>query len=199
MKLQIFKFIPFTLAEGPGNRACIWVQGCKIRCEGCFNDHSWDLKGGFSIDTEELYRQIIEQQDIEGVTFLGGEPFLQAKPLAELGKKLKEKNLSIVVFTGYTLEYLQALKDDSIKDLLDIIDLLIDGPYKQELRTFEKPWIGSSNQRYIFMTDKYSHLEEKLNSFPNRVEVQIEKNGLVSINGMADFEKLLDWLEEGEK
>lgn len=198
MKLQIFKFLPFTKAEGPGNRACIWVQGCKIRCQGCFNHHSWDLDGGFTIDTEDLYNQIIMQQDIEGVTFLGGEPFLQAEPLTELGKQLKAKNLSIVTFTGYTLEYLCSLKDRHIDDLLAITDLLIDGPYKQELRTFQKPWIGSSNQRYIFMTDRYEYLREKISTLPNRLEMQIERNGSVYINGMADLDELLDWLEEGE-
>lgn len=198
MKLQIFRFLPFTRAEGPGNRACIWVQGCKLRCTGCFNAHFWDLDGGFTIDTEELYNQIIMQKDIEGVTFLGGEPFLQAEALAQLGKKLKGENLSIVTFTGYTLEHLRALEDKHVNDLLEITDLLIDGPYKKELRTFERPWIGSSNQRYIFMTDRYRYLEEQMNSFQNRVEIQIEKDGLVSINGMADFEKLLDWLEEEE-
>lgn len=199
MELKIFRFLPFTRAEGPGNRACIWVQGCTIRCEGCFNTHLWDLDGGFSIDTEELYRQIIQQEDIEGVTFLGGEPFLQAKALAQLGKKLKQKNLSLVIFTGYTLEYLRSLEDKDVDDLLGVTDLLIDGPYVENLRSFDRPWIGSSNQRYIFLTDRYQDLKEKVDTLPNRVEVQIGKNGEVSVNGMADFEKLLDWLEEGEE
>lgn len=75
MLLRVHRFLPFTRAEGPGNRACVWVQGCPIRCPGCFNPGTWPTGGGEEVAVEDLADRILDVKDIEGVTFLGGEPF----------------------------------------------------------------------------------------------------------------------------
>ena len=90
MLLDVYKIIPNTAVEGPENRFCIWVQGCKKHCKGCWATDTWAFDVGKKYSVESLYEQILEQKDnIEGVTFLGGEPFEQAKALSELAEKVK--------------------------------------------------------------------------------------------------------------
>ena len=104
MFLYINRFLPFTRVEGPGIRACIWVQGCSIECSDCSTPWMWPLDGGKKVKLKEIISEILKLDNIEGITFSGGEPFLQAKQLAEIGHEVKkEKNLSIVTFTGYYL------------------------------------------------------------------------------------------------
>jgi anaerobic ribonucleoside-triphosphate reductase activating protein len=83
-ELRIHSFVPTTEVEGPGRRACVWVQGCSIRCPGCFNTHMWARDTGFTVTVDELASRIVETTGIEGVTFLGGEPFEQAEALLTL-------------------------------------------------------------------------------------------------------------------
>jgi anaerobic ribonucleoside-triphosphate reductase activating protein len=99
--LRLHRFLPFTRAEGPGNRACLWVQGCPIRCPGCFNPSTWSKSGGYDVTVEELEARILDASNIEGVTFLGGEPFEQAEALSDLGYRVRQVGLSVMTFTGY--------------------------------------------------------------------------------------------------
>ncbi len=127
---------------------------------------------------------------VEGITFLGGEPFAQAAALAELGRLLKQEGLSIMTFTGYQYEELQQGGDPDVLALLAVTDLLIDGPFQQELLDTSRPWIGSRNQRYHFLTERYRHLEERLQHIPNRLEVRLAPDGRVAVNGLAEVEQL---------
>ena len=195
MKLRIFRFLKSTLAEGPGKRACIWVQGCKLRCENCAASQSWDLEGGYEVEVEELIKEVLQEKDLEGITFLGEEPFLQPKPLAYIAKRLRENNLSVITFTGYNYEDLLSRNDEDINELLNSTDLLIDGKYEKELADLSRPWVGLSNQRFIFLTGRYKSIENDLSQFKNRIEVKIQPDGQVVINGMTDFEALLDMIE----
>ena len=97
-----------------------------------------------------------QQSSIEGVTFLGGEPFEQAKDLAELSKLIKSLGFSIVCFTGYTIEELKSLNNNDVNNFLSQIDLLIDGGFEKENYDLSRPWVGSSNQRYYFLTNFYN-------------------------------------------
>lgn len=190
MKLRIHRFLPVTNVEGPGKRACIWVQGCSRRCLGCAVPSTWDKDKGREIDVVDLANKILNGPEIEGVTFVGGEPFEQAKALSDLAVLLKKENLSVVTFTGYLLEELQESINYGIKDLLDLTDILIDGPYIHEKKDLSRPWVGSSNQRYHFLTDRYSHLKDNLIKIKNQIEVRMDSKGEILINGMGDFDSI---------
>jgi anaerobic ribonucleoside-triphosphate reductase activating protein len=84
VNLRLNAFLPRTEVEGPGIRAALWVQGCPIQCPGCAVPWTWDEQGGFTVTVDEIATRILASTDIEGVTFLGGEPFMQAKSLAAL-------------------------------------------------------------------------------------------------------------------
>ncbi len=186
--MRIYKIIKNTTVEGPGNRFCIWFQGCSKHCRGCFATETWDYNLGKEYNSKELIEMITSQKDIEGVTFLGGEPFDQSTELAKLAKKIKKNSLSIVCFTGYTIEELKTKNDKSVRDLLNTIDLLIDGGFEKEKFDLSRPWVGSSNQRYIFLSDRYS--EQEIMKYKNKIEVHIDSDGKMEINGMGDFNKL---------
>lgn len=186
--VEVFKILKTTQVEGPGKRFCIWVQGCKKHCPDCWAKDTWEFGVGTEYSVAELIEQINEVQDIEGVTFLGGEPFEQAQELAELSIKIKNLGLSVVCFTGYTLEELHAKNDESVELFLSNIDLLIDGGFEQDKFDLSRPWVGSSNQRYIFLTDFYS--PKIISQYKNKIEARIGEDGKLEINGMGDFEQI---------
>ena len=206
MKLRVFNIIKNTKVEGPGNRYCIWVQGCSRHCKGCQAVHTWSHKGGELYDVKGIIDDIFKagitpspqpspagrgRSVVEGVTFLGGEPFEQAEALGIIAEEVKKKGLSVLCFTGGKLEELE--KDPINKKLLDNTDLLIDGEFIEELTDYSRPWCGSSNQRYHFLTDRYN--EEIFTKYKNKVEVNISKNGQIFINGMGDFDEILQKID----
>lgn len=193
-RLRIHRFVPFTRAEGPGERACLWVQGCPIRCAGCAVPWTWDADAGEWMDAGALAERILGGPSVEGVTFLGGEPFEQAAALAELGGILRGGGLSVLTFSGYTIEKIRRAGRADWDALLGVTDLLIDGPFVRGRLDLSRPWVGSSNQRYHFLTDRYRHLEPELASIPQRLEVRVHPDGRLEINGMitdADLAALL--------
>ncbi|MCZ3366918.1 MULTISPECIES: 4Fe-4S single cluster domain-containing protein [Methanobacterium] len=192
MFIRIRRFLPETKVEGPGNRACIWVQGCSIQCSDCAVPESWPTSGGEKVKVEELAQKILNIPNIEGITFSGGEPFDQAKSLASLGCIVQKEGLSVVTFTGYTLENIQNSADPGWQDLLSVTDLLIDGPYISEGHDPTNLWVGSYNQRYHFLTSRYIHLKYEISDVSNRIEVRIQEDGSILVNGMTNFSKLED-------
>ena len=187
--IDIYKILENTTVEGPGNRFCIWTQGCKRHCPECWAKETWVFGVGKKYSVENLFAMIKTQSSlIEGVTFLGGEPFEQAKDLAKLSRLIKSLRLSIVCFTGYTIEELKEKNDEDINNFLSSIDLLIDGSFEKENYDLSRPWVGSSNQRYLFLTDFYT--PEQIKKYKNKVEVRINQNGKVEINGMGDFSSI---------
>lgn len=186
MKLRIFKILKHTKVEGPGTRYCIWTQGCSRHCKGCQAPHTWSHSGGELFETQQIISDILAQQNIEGVTFLGGEPFEQAGALGEIAEAVQEQGLSILCFTGGLIEELR--ENPANQKLLDNIDLLIDGEFIQEKVDYSRPWCGSSNQRYHFLTNRYD--ESIFTKYKNKVEVNISKNGVVFMNGMGNFEEI---------
>lgn len=185
MKLNVHRFLPHTTVEGPGERACLWVQGCPIHCKGCAVPWTWPEEGGTEMEIEALARVILTGPTVEGVTFLGGEPFAQAAPLAQLATILRSHGLSVMTFSGFTLESIQRANRADWQALLEVTDLLIDGPFQEELLDLSRPWVGSANQRYHFLTERYRHLASELSQIPNRLEVRIHPDGTVLINGLA--------------
>ena len=186
--INVYKILKSTTVEGPGNRFCIWVQGCKKHCRGCFAVNTWDFGIGENYSVEKLYELISTQKNIDGVTFLGGEPFEQAQELSKLAFMVKQKALSVLCFTGYTIEDLKAKNDIFVYKFLENIDLLIDGGFEEDKFDLSRPWVGSSNQRYIFLTDFYS--EKDISKYKNKVEMRINSDGRLEINGMGNFKDI---------
>jgi anaerobic ribonucleoside-triphosphate reductase activating protein len=194
MELRIHRFLPSSPVDGPGERAVIFTQGCPIRCPGCAVPWTWDAGAGAAIGADELVRRILGGPPVEGATFLGGEPFAQAEPLAHIGAELKKSGLSVITFTGYTIEEIRESPRPGWAELLNVTDLLIDGPFVRELADTSRPWVGSSNQRYHFLTPRYRHIEKNIADIPNRLEVRILPNGMVSINGLIATDDLKKYI-----
>ena len=151
MKIRMSGVVTESIVDGPGIRYTVFVQGCPHRCEGCHNPQTHDFAGGYDDDTDALYEKIIKNPLLDGVTFSGGEPFCQAKSLAQLGKKLKNHGLGVMAYTGYTIEELLKNANDSngYMELLSTIDYLVDGRFELALKSYECHFRGSTNQRII--------------------------------------------------
>lgn len=173
---------------GPGWRFCIWVQGCSRHCEGCMAKETWSHDSGSTMDTETLFSQISATLNIEGITFLGGEPFEQPEAVAGLAKQAQAAGLSVVAFTGFSYEELISANDSHIQRALNETDLLVDGAFVQEKFDLSRPWVGSSNQKFHFLTDRYN--QSDLDGISNQIEIRVAPNGETLINGMGDFEKI---------
>ena len=184
-KLRIHRFTPLTKSEGPGLRACIQVQGCPIKCVGCGVPQTWSFRGGALVETGALIDSILLGPAVEGVSFLGGEPFSQANAVAVVAEGVRKKGLSVVTFTGFLLEELSSAQRPDFDRLLNATDMLIDGPFEQELVDFSRPWVGSRNQRYHFLTDRYAALADEILNTPNRIEVRIGPNGNIITGGLG--------------
>lgn len=192
--MRINRILDITKAEGPHDRLCIWVQGCSRRCEGCFATETWDKNGGTEMSPGEIYRRIDKVRDrIEGITLLGGEPFEQAEEVSHIAEYARSLGLGVITFTGGTYEVLKESEEKGVQALLESTDLLIDGEFELDKREFTRPLVGSSGQRFIFLTDRYS--EAQMMSYRNRFEVRVRPSGEILVNGMGDIDKLRQLLE----
>lgn len=148
-----------SIVDGEGIRSVIWTQGCIHNCPGCHNPETHSFKSGYLVDIEEIKLQIDELILQDGITFSGGDPFEQAKPCMEIAKYCKEKGLNVWCYTGYTYEELleKSKVFHDIKDFLEKIDVLIDGKFRLEEKSYDAIFRGSKNQRLI---DVQKSLEE---------------------------------------
>ncbi|MDF5716929.1 MAG: 4Fe-4S single cluster domain-containing protein [Rhizonema sp. NSF051] len=143
---------------GPGQRAVMWVQGCRFACKNCIVPESWDESDGELMTVAEIADWVLAQPGIEGMTFSGGEPMLQAEALAELVDLVRAKaDMGVICYTGDRLEQLQQYGTPEQQDLLQRTDLLIDGVYIEEKHA-DLLWRGSANQRLLLMTERYQSL-----------------------------------------
>ncbi len=182
--LQVAQIVPCTEAEGPGRRFALWFQGCPLRCPGCCNPEMLPFEGGRSLSVAEVLTQVrtaASEQGIEGVTLLGGEPLAHAAGAASLARGVRDLGLTVMVFSGYTLEEARALPDPAVADLLAHTDLLVDGPYVRELPETRRRWIGSANQRIHFLTARYRE-DDPCWRQPNTLEIRLTGTEL-TVNG----------------
>lgn len=173
---------------GPGNRYVIWVQGCPFNCKGCITPEGIPLEINKLVSIEKLALEIISDKNITGVTFSGGEPFLQASKLTVLINKIKEfrADLNYICYSGYSCK---ELIWEEATDLLNHLDLLIDGRYNKKLNN-NLGLRGSSNQNLIFLTEKLKSYEEEFMHQPRKIDIRIGKelqsigipNKLININ-----------------
>jgi anaerobic ribonucleoside-triphosphate reductase activating protein len=160
IKLLISGIVKESVVDGPGLRYVIFTQGCHKRCIGCHNPHTQDLTGGYEILVTELLNSILETKLVNGITFSGGEPFIQAQACAELARLVKKrrKEFNIVAYSGYYYAELLVIaeKQPAIREFLQYIDILIDGPYDETRKAYNLPFCGSSNQNVIDLRAAYT-------------------------------------------
>lgn len=183
-KLQVAQIVPCTEAEGPGKRFALWLQGCPLRCPGCCNPEMLPFAGGHELALTDVIEQVDAAHAasaIEGITLLGGEPLAHAASAAALARAAQQRGLSVMVFTGYTLAQARTLADPAVAELLAHTDLLVDGPFVQELPETRRRWIGSANQQIHFLTGRY-RADDPCWRRPNTLEIRLH-NGAVVING----------------
>ena len=140
-----------SLVNGKGLRKVFFSQGCSHHCEGCFNQHTWEFAGGRMFDMDELVQKVKYEPFLDGVTFSGGDPFQQADKFAYLAKKLHEANINIWAYTGYTFEELMKLAQTNphIKQMINNVDVIVDGRFMKDKMSENLKYCGSSNQRVI--------------------------------------------------
>ncbi len=148
----------FDIADGIGVRVSLFVSGCTHHCEGCFQPETWNFDYGnlFTNDTENEIIDALSPEYIDGLTLLGGEPFEpeNQRVLLPFLKKIKEifPRKTIWAYSGYTFEELSQdsrARCEFTDEILSMLDVLVDGEFKQELKNISLKFRGSSNQRVI--------------------------------------------------
>ena len=206
--MYIHNRIAYSSANGPGDRVVVWGQGCSLACSGCWNSETHPFVKDKDMLISELADWILNQ-NVEGVTFSGGEPFQQAPALELLISFIKERRpeLSIGSFTGYTLQELRDGKfnwwhpelrtmipgDAKLSNaILKQMDFIIAGRYNQLQRCDDKPLCGSRNQEVHFLSTRYNSKD----LHANIVEMVVDPEaGLVQITGFPDSLTAIDGKE----
>lgn len=162
-----------SIVDGPGIRMVIWTQGCEHHCPGCHNPQTHDLGGGMLYEVEDCIEQIKEAPLQSGLTLSGGEPFLQAEALIPIVKAAKEKGLNVWAYSGFTFEAL--LKDQKKRQLLELLDVLVDGKFIEAQKDYRLKFKGSKNQRIIDVAKSLKQNTVILSSYDDK---NIQSEGL---------------------
>ncbi len=146
--IWLYRIYHNSVVDGPGRRSVVQVSGCSIRCPGCYVPDTHDRHNGKLVSVSSVVREVLSRSaEHDGVTILGGEPFDQAGPVAEMVSRLNRFNQQILVYSGNTLVTLIARHDPCVDYILTHIDVLIDGPFEQFLNAKTGEYRGSSNQQ----------------------------------------------------
>ena len=150
-KLRIAGTVNDSIVDGPGIRYTIFTQGCPHHCLGCHNPQTHDFAGGQDADVEKILEEIFNNPILSGVTFSGGEPFCQAEALLPIAEAIKKKGKHLMIYTGYLLEHLQKMENAGVQRLLELADVIVDGPFILAEKNLTLSYRGSENQRVIDM------------------------------------------------
>jgi anaerobic ribonucleoside-triphosphate reductase activating protein len=182
---RVAQVVPATGAEGPGVRFAVWFQGCPLRCPGCCNPEFLPFTGGTATATDDLAEQLRAElartPALEGVSLLGGEPFAHPAAGLKLAEAARDLGLSVMIYSGYTLDDLRAKADPDVHRLLALTDVLVDGPYRRELPDTTRRWVGSTNQGVHLLTERYA-ADAACWRQSNTLEVRVVGNE-VTVNG----------------
>lgn len=184
--LNLASWIPCTEVEGPGKRAALWVQGCDKRCPGCCNPGYLKIIEREILSTNAMIERLLaahKEWGLEGVTFLGGEPFLQAQGLAAVAEGVSQAGLSVMIFTGYTMQELNELNLPGTQELLKWTDVIVDGPYQASSPDRTRQWVGSTNQQFHYLTNRYNEAIEGSTQPERAMEWWISDDGNIVVNG----------------
>mgnify|MGYP006412222575 CR=1 FL=1 len=175
-----------SLVNGPGERTVVHLQGCSIRCPGCFNSWSWPTTTREMVDPVKLADVLLQGNN--RITLTGGEPMDQPGPVCALVKALRmmDSECSILMFTGYTVEQLDRMV--WWEPIREQLDLLVAGPYRKELRQWDAPLVGSTNQKILLLSDRYT-LKDVLREGAT-VEAHVAPDGTITITGFPPGEAI---------
>lgn len=150
-KIRLADIVPESVVDGKGIRMTVFVQGCRHACPGCQNPGTWNELAGEEKPLSFITDLAQKNPLLDGLTFSGGEPFLQPAPLCELAKWCHAHGLNVWCYSGYTYEQLCAMgeEDVAVKGLLDEVDVLVDGPFIESEKDLTLPFRGSRNQRVL--------------------------------------------------
>lgn len=146
-----------SIVDGEGYRTAIFLQGCNHHCKGCQNTQTWDFNGGTEMEISDIIKDY-NKDLLDGFTLTGGDPFFQADKLGEFFKYTSENNISVWAYTGFVfdefLKYINKEKcdsriNDSMIEMLNYLDVVVDGPFILEQRTLDSTYFGSKNQRLV--------------------------------------------------
>lgn len=147
--ISVLSIVEDTMVDGPGFRTSVYCAGCRHKCPGCHNPQSWDPTGGHAMSTDEIMRVIEADPFTQGVTFTGGDPMYQPEGFAELARAIRCRTprKDIWCYTGFLFEQLVA--NPRQRALLELVDVLVDGPFVKQQRDETLLFRGSRNQRLI--------------------------------------------------
>ena len=145
MYIRIHSILSESMADGPGLRTVVFVQGCDKRCPGCHNPGSWDKKGGILYSVEDLVGKIVGIAETHRVTISGGEPLLQLTAVMELALSLKGKGFNLCLYTGRE-------ESEVPSGVFAVFDAVKTGPYDAMKRSSVTAYVGSTNQKFISRT-----------------------------------------------
>ncbi len=178
-----------VVSLGPGERIALWSTGCSKRCPGCISPEFRVQLPEQDVDVDELAQMLLAAARDHGVhrlTVSGGDPLEQAPALIELLSKVRESYDDVLVYTGFTFEQLpQQIGADTWRELEPLIDVLIDGPYVDELNVPECSLRGSTNQRVIYLGDRPHDDYELYLKQPRRLQNFVQDGTVMSV-GIAD-------------
>lgn len=188
--------------NGPGKRAVIWFQGCSLNCIGCHNPDTHRFDTSKFVLNEDIHSWILNLEDVEGITFSGGEPMQHVIDLIDLIRHIKDvrPDLTIGMFTGYTQRELETGNWSTMHPLgflghgtsgiwmriAETLDFAVMGRFNLSRMTTTKPLCGSTNQDVVLFSDRYTAKDFK----PQSVQVTISGEGLVRITGYPGVEFL---------
>lgn len=150
--IMIMKIVEQTMADGPGLRTSVYCAGCYHNCPNCHNPQTHDINNGIYVSMDDLVKKLLDDP-CNGITFSGGDPLYQVDEFTELAKRIKQQSdKNIWLYTGFMYE--QIKQSPKLRQILDYIDIVVDGPYIDHLKTDKISFRGSKNQRIIdVMTD----------------------------------------------
>ena len=183
LTVNLHAFLPRSKANGPGNRAVVWLQGCSLGCPGCFNPTTHAPSAGIKMAVPELLEKLERLADsLEGLTISGGEPMEQSPALYQLLSGLRSRTpWSFILFSGY--EKREILDHPLGPAILGLVDVLIDGRFQARAKT-DSGLRGSENQTLHFLTDRYGP-----GDFVNLPvgEVVIQRDGVMDVTGIVPW------------
>lgn len=187
--MLIHSYVNSSYVNGPGNRFVLWTQGCSKGCKNCYNPETWN-KNGFEYKIEHLI-DLIKISDVDGLTISGGDPLEQPDELLKFLKEVHKLNLKkgIILFTGYTIFEIHNMGGNILK-CLEYIDVLIDGRYEEDKRTYQGLY-GSSNQNVYHLSSKI--WIDELN-IDQEIEINFYNNNVILTGFPVSFGKELNRL-----
>ncbi len=173
---------PESHIYGPGKRFVIWLQGCSLACEGCWNQQMWSFKPNRLVHRQILLEQILACRNINGITILGGEPLQQPGNVLWLLEQLRSlSQLDCVLYSGFEKGEVERM--EMWPALEAGCDLLILGRYEQSLDSRSRQWTGSDNQTFFYPENsRITHVPEPL----EQMEIIISDSGVLNILGYPD-------------